>query len=65
MGKLKKVTVNLPEDVLANAQRLTGKGITSTLLEGLAALERRALRSALRQLRGQVGFELNLERTRR
>lgn len=65
MGKLKKVTVNLPADVLANAQRLTGKGITSTLLEGLAALERRALRSALRQLRGQVGFELNLERTRR
>jgi hypothetical protein len=65
MGKLKKVTVNLPADVLANAQRLTGKGITSTLLEGLAALERRALRSALRQLRGQAGFELNLERTRR
>jgi len=58
-------TVNLPEDVLASAQRLTGKGITSTLLEGLAALERSALRSALRHLRGQVGFELNLERTRR
>jgi hypothetical protein len=65
MGKIKKVTVNLPEDVLANAQRLTGKGITSTLLEGLAALERRTQRSALRQLRGDVRFELNLDRTRR
>ncbi len=65
MGKLKKVTVNLPEDVLAKAQRVTGKGITATLIEGLEALERRSLRSALRQLRGDVGFELNLDRTRR
>jgi hypothetical protein len=65
VGKLKKVTVNLPEDALASAQRLTGKGITSTLIEGLAALERRSLRSAMRQLRGNVRFELDLERTRR
>jgi hypothetical protein len=65
MGKIKKVTVNLPEDVLAKAQRVTGKGITSTLIEGLEALERRSLRSALRQLRGDVRFELNLDRTRR
>jgi hypothetical protein len=65
MGKLKKVTVNLPEEALANAQRLTGKGITSTLIEGLAALERRSLRTALRQLRGEVKFELDLEKSRR
>ena len=65
MAKLKKVTVNLPEEVLANAQRLTGKGITSTVIEGLEALERRSLRSALRDLRGKVRFELDLERTRR
>jgi hypothetical protein len=65
MGKLKKVTVNLPEDMLANAQRLTGKGITSTLIEGLESLEKRALRSALRRMKGKVAFELDLERTRR
>jgi hypothetical protein len=34
MGKLRKVTVNLPEDALANAQRLTGKETTSTVVEG-------------------------------
>jgi hypothetical protein len=65
MGKLKKVTVNLPEDVLAHAQRVTGKGITSTVIEGLEALERRSMRSALLDLRGKVRFELDLERTRR
>jgi hypothetical protein len=65
MGKLKKVTVNLPEDLLSNAQRVTGKGITSTLCEGLLALERRSLRTALRQLRGEVRFNLDLEKTRR
>jgi hypothetical protein len=65
VGKLKKVTINLPEDLLANAQRITGKGITFTVIEGLEALDRRSLRSALGQLRGKVRFELDLERTRR
>jgi hypothetical protein len=65
MGKLKKITVNLPEDALARAQSLTGKGITSTLIEALDALDRRAMRTSLRELRGQVDFHLNLERTRR
>jgi hypothetical protein len=65
MGKLKKITVNLPEDALVRAQVLTGKGITSTLIEALGALERRALRASLRQLRGQVHFQLNLAKTRR
>lgn len=65
VGKLKKITVNLPEDALARAQSLTGKGITLTLIEALGALERRALRTSLRELRGRVDFQLNLERTRR
>jgi hypothetical protein len=64
MGKLKKVTVNLPAEMLAHAQRLTGKGITSTLIEGLSALDRRAQRSASRQMRGRVRIDLDLERTR-
>jgi len=47
----KKVTVNLPTDVLERAQKITGRGITPTIIEGLRELERRAQRSALRQLR--------------
>lgn len=61
----KKVTVNLPADALEKAQRITGRGITPTIIEGLRELERREQRSALRQLRGKVRFELDLGDTRR
>lgn len=64
-SRLKKVTVNLPADVLESATKLTGRGITPTILEGLQELERKAKRSALRALKGKVRFELDLEETRR
>jgi hypothetical protein len=62
---LKKVTVSLPTDVLESAQRVTGKGITPTILEGLQELERREKRSALRRLKGRVHFALDLKSSRR
>jgi len=64
-GRVKKVTVNLPVRTLENALRITGKGITSTIVEGLHELERREKRSALRALKGRVHFDLDLEETRR
>jgi hypothetical protein len=62
---VRKVTVNLPRGQLAAAMRITGKGLTPTLVEGLEEIEKRAKRSALRDLRGKVRFELVLEKTRR
>jgi hypothetical protein len=61
----RKVTANLPVETLENATRITGKGVTLTLIEGLLEIERRARRSALRGLKGKVRFELDLEETRR
>jgi hypothetical protein len=61
----RKVTVNLPTDEIENAMRITGKGLTRTLLEGLREIERREKRAALRKLRGKVRFDLSLEDTRR
>ena len=63
--KLRKVTVNLPEAILARALSVTGRGITPTIVEALEDLDRRAHRSALRSLRGRVHFDLDLGRTRR
>lgn len=63
--RLRKITVNLPADLLDDAVRITAKGITPTIVEGLHELQRRAKRSALRQLRGKVRFQLDLETTRR
>ena len=66
MGEaLKKITANIPAQLLARAQGLTGLGITETLVAGLEELERARKRSALRALRGKVRFELDLEKTRR
>ena len=64
-SRLRKVTVNLPADLLEDAVRITAKGLTPTIVEGLQEIQRRAKRSALRELRGKVRFELDLETTRR
>jgi hypothetical protein len=64
-GRTRKITVNVPVRVLENAVKITGKGVTLTVIEGLEELDRRAKRSALRALRGKVRFELDLEETRR
>jgi hypothetical protein len=63
--RTRKITVNVPGRVLENAVKVTGKGVTSTVIEGLEELDRRAKRSALRALRGKVRFELDLEGPRR
>jgi len=60
----RKITVNVPADVLEEATRVTGKGITETVVEGLLELKLRAKRSSLRRLRGKVQFDFELE-TRR
>ena len=64
-SRLRKITVNVPADMLENATRITGKGVTPTVIEGLEEIQRRAKRSALRALRGRVRFELDLGSTRR
>ena len=64
-GRTRKITVNVPVRVLENAVRVIGKGVSSTVIEGLEELDRRAKRSALRALRGKVRFELDLEDRRR
>jgi hypothetical protein len=65
MSTTRKVTALLPRDALARAQRVTGKGVTGTLVEALAALDRQSKRSELRRLRGKIAFDLDLEKTRR
>jgi hypothetical protein len=44
--------------------RITGKGLTFTLVEGLVEITRREKRSALRKLRGKIRLELDLDETR-
>lgn len=62
---VKKVTVNLPTQLLARARENTGLGITETIVRGLEELDRQQKRSALRALRGAIRVELDLDKTRR
>jgi len=62
---LKKVTVNVPELVLERARKITGRGVTETIVEALRELERQKRRSTLRGLKGKIDFALDLAKTRR
>jgi hypothetical protein len=61
---VKRVTVNLPRELLQEAEEITGQGITETLVAGLKLL---AMRSAYRKamaLRGKLDLRIDIETSR-
>jgi hypothetical protein len=56
MEKARKITVELPADLLEKAQRATGSGITQTVRTGLELVAASQAYARLRQLRGKVRF---------
>ncbi len=60
----KKVTLLLPEELLARAQEVSGVGITPTVRRGLELLAAGAAFEKLRKLRGRVKLGLDLRRLR-
>lgn len=65
MKPARKITVEVPEDLLRKAQRSTGEGITSTIRRGLALLAASSAYDELRRLRGAVRFSIDLDELRR
>jgi hypothetical protein len=69
MPRIKRTTVNLPGDLLDDARRVTGKGVTETLVEGLKLIRRSRALDKARALRGTLRLKINRdvsrERTRR
>ena len=61
----RKVTVVLPEDLLAEARRATGLGTTPTIRRGLELLAAKRAYDAVRKLRGKVRFSIDLKALRR
>ncbi len=60
----RRVTANLPEELLEAGMSVTGKGITETLVEGLEQLQRRRFYDRALALRGKVHVEIDLEKAR-
>jgi hypothetical protein len=63
-SKKRRITANVPDDLLKIGQEVTGKGITDTLVEGLEMLRRRRFAEKLLALRGKVHIEVNTDETR-
>ncbi|MEO5741812.1 MAG: hypothetical protein ABIS29_14575 [Vicinamibacterales bacterium] len=60
----RKVTVELPADLLRRAQKSSGEGITSTIRRGLELVAAGEAYRDLRRLKGRVSFSVNLDALR-
>jgi hypothetical protein len=56
MQPARKITVEVPAELLEKAQRASGSGITQTVLTGLQLVAASQTYTRLRQLRGKVRF---------
>jgi hypothetical protein len=60
MGAARKITIEVPVDLLQKAQQATGAGITQTVRTGLELVAASRTYARLRQLRGKVRFSRTL-----
>jgi hypothetical protein len=58
MSELRKITVQVPEDVLEKAQAYTGEGVTQTVTAALKRLASIQAQQELLKLRGKVKFSM-------
>lgn len=64
MSRIKRITANLPADLIEEATRVTGRGITETLIEGLKLVRRSAAFEKAQALRGKLRLEIDLDQSR-
>jgi hypothetical protein len=62
--KLKKLTLQVPNDLLARATQATGEGITPTIQRGLELVVASEAYRDLRSLKGKVKLGLDLKELR-
>ncbi len=64
MRAARKITVEVPADLLRKAQESTGAGLTATIRRGLELVAASRAYEDLRRLRGRVKFSVNWKRLR-
>jgi hypothetical protein len=64
MVAARKVTVELPAELLRRAQKSSGEGVTSTIRRGLELVAAGQAYRDLRGLKGQVTFSLDVNALR-
>jgi hypothetical protein len=61
MTKARKITVEVPEDLLEKAQRASGSGVTQTVRASLQLMAASEACARLLKLRGKVRFSRSAE----
>ena len=64
MNEMRKITVEVRRDDLAEAQALTGKGVTETIRDALRRMRSVRAQQRAMELRGKVKFSLTLDEMR-
>jgi len=64
MRAVRRITVDLPGDLLDAALEVSGKGVTETLVEALELIRRRRFYSRALALHGKIRLELDLDEAR-
>jgi len=64
MSKTRKITVEVPEDLLERALQASGEGVTATVRQGLARVAAGRAYEELRKLRGKVRLSIDLDALR-
>ena len=60
----RRITANLPAELLDAAQELTGKGITGTIVEGLEQMRRRRFYDRALALKGKLHLNIDIDELR-
>ncbi len=64
MNPARRITANLPRDLIEEAMKVTGKGITETLVDGLRHVRRARAYEKAMALRGKIHLHVDLETSR-
>ncbi len=64
MKQTKKITLNLPLDLINDAQKITKSGVTETIRTALEDLKKKASRNKLLKLKGKISIDIDLNKTR-
>ncbi|HEX5036000.1 MAG TPA: hypothetical protein VFX30_02445 [bacterium] len=60
----RRITANLPEDLLEEALEATGQGITETLIQGLQLIRRSRAYEKGMALKGRLNLDLDIDTLR-
>ncbi len=60
----RRITANIPADLLEKAMEVTGQGITETLIEGLEQVRRRRFYEKAMALRGKINLNIDIDESR-